>query len=104
ERNDEAVEAYEQAVKVEPKNPHLGSAAFRLIGSIRLEQARYPEAVEAFKKAIASEPDLDSTYVSLANVYLKTGDKESAMEQYRTLKKMHSDLAPGLLDQIQKQQ
>ena len=104
DHKDDAADAYRQAVKVDPANAHLGSAAFRLIGSIRLEQERYAEAAEAFKSAIAKEPDLDSTYVSLALVYIKMGDKESARDQYQALKKMRSGLAEGLLKQIEGQQ
>jgi hypothetical protein len=60
--------------------------------------------VEAYKQALAKRPDVDSIYIPLTMAYLRMGDKDSAMAQYRILKERHSDRAEELLKQINDQQ
>jgi TonB family protein len=101
--SDEALGAYQQALQLDPDS-RWASDVFRSIGEIYFVQQQYQEAVEAFKQAIAKEPDGYSLYMSLGMAYLKLGDKDSAREQYQILKKKNSELAEELLRWINGQQ
>ncbi|MEN3332297.1 MAG: periplasmic protein TonB [Blastocatellia bacterium] len=103
ERIDEAIDAYKQVIQLNPDS-ELTFTAFRFLGTLYFNHQRYPEAVEAIKQAIAKRPDVDSMYMLLAGTYLRMGDKDSAMAQYRILKERHSDRAEELLKQINSQQ
>lgn len=102
-RVDNAIDGYKRSVELDP-NSEDAFLALRSIALLYFNNRRYQEAVEAFKQTIAKRPDVDSEYVSLAMAYLKLGDKESAMEQYRILKERHSTRAEELLVRINGQQ
>lgn len=101
-----AIEAYKQAAQTPvPDNPKFAAFALLSLAEIYFEQQRYQEAVETYKRAFAHDSDVDPTdYARLAMAYLKLGDRESAMEQYRKLKELDSSLAEQLLKQIKGQQ
>jgi tetratricopeptide (TPR) repeat protein len=61
---------------------------------------RYKESIDAFKKAIRLNPQLADAYYGLGLVYLLLGDKDYALEQYKILKNLNTDLANTLLDFI----
>ena len=96
--NNEALVAYNHAVRLE-LNPETKAAAYRGMALIYLRRDQFKEAVEPFKHAIALAPQ-GSMYLNLGLTYLKLGDKQSAMEQYRLLKDRNSILAQQLLKQI----
>jgi TonB family C-terminal domain len=101
-----AIEAYKQAAQTPvPDNPQFEAFALMSLAEIYFEQQRYQEVVEAYKRALVYYSNFDPTdYMRLATAYLKLGDRESAMEQYRKLKEMGSSLAEQLLKQIKDRQ
>jgi TonB family protein len=99
-----AIEAFKQVTQISA-NPNYATVALNRLAEIYFEQQRYQEVVEAYKQASAYDPDYDwGDYMRLATAYLKLGDKQSAMEQYRKLKEMGSPYAEQLLKQINSQQ
>lgn len=100
-----AIETFKQAAQTQASdNPKYAAIALTRLAEIYYGQQRYHEAVEAYKQASTYATDFDSEYYRrLAKAYLKLGDKQSAMEQYRKLKEMDSPYAEPLLKQIKSQ-
>jgi Flp pilus assembly protein TadD len=63
---------------------------------------RHAEAVSSFKEALSIQPSDDFAHYQLGLTYLQIGDKESAMVEYKTLKKLNSHHAEQLLREIEK--
>lgn len=99
---DDALRAYNKAVVLD-LTPEIKAALYRGIALIYLRRDKFQEAVEPFKRAIALAPQA-SMYLNLGLTYLKLGDKTSAMEQYRLLRRWNSILAEQLLKQINEAQ
>jgi tetratricopeptide (TPR) repeat protein len=60
----------------------------------------YKEAIESFKQAIKINPDDAKVHISLGLAYLGLNDRGSAMEQYKILKKLDTELANKLFNAI----
>jgi TonB family protein len=103
QRHDEAIDAYKRFVQLDPDSMDA-YGILRQIGVIYFNTQRYQEAVETWKQAIAKRPDDESIYRMLVEAYLRLGDRESAMAQYRLLKERQSPMAEELLKQINGQQ
>ena len=102
-----AIEAFKQAAKNPVRDGPKSFNAFALmrLAEIYFEQQRYQEVVETYKQMYAVGGMFDAPdYVRLATAYIKLGDRESAMEQYRKLKEMDYPYAERLLKQINGQQ
>ena len=97
-RYDEALDVYNQAVLLNMPTEIKGSA-YRAIALIYFRRDQFRAAVEPFKQAIALAPQ-GPTYLNLGLTYLRLGDRDSALEQYRQLKERNSILAERLLKQI----
>ena len=74
-RPQEGLERIQKAIQINPHHPynytfHLGQAYFIL--------ERYDEAIEAFKRGIASNPASERLHVWLAAAYARVGDMEEA--------------------------
>ncbi len=54
-----------------------------VIGSIYLQQKKYSEAQDQFKKAIALDPTFESPYMNLAWFAIRDGDDDTAIELYK---------------------
>src|SRR5947209_8748283 len=54
-------------------------AGWMLIGALRVEERRLPEAREAFLRASASASDAKAAFQALAVVHLQMGDGQSAV-------------------------
>jgi len=63
---------------------------------------RYPEAIEAFKRAVSLLPDSANAHFGLGLSYLSVGDKGSALEEYKVLKTLNKAMANELFDRIYK--
>ena len=105
QHTEEAIGAYRQAAQTQISGDASDAAiALKRVADILFKQQRYQEAVETYKQAASYDPEFDSDdHMALGLAYLKLGDKESAMEQYRKLKKMEPALAEQLLRQINSQ-
>jgi tetratricopeptide (TPR) repeat protein len=60
------------------------------------------EAIDAFKMAIIITPDFAEAHYNLGVAYLETGDKGSALEEYKILKTLDVELANKLFKRINK--
>ena len=63
----------------EPKEFH----ALNLLGIIRAQQRREPEAEALFKRAIEVKPDFASTHVSLGMLYVQMAKPDEAIPQFQ---------------------
>jgi tetratricopeptide (TPR) repeat protein len=62
----------------------------------------YKEAIEVLKVAIRRDPDYAKSYYNLGLIYNLSNDKDSAVEQYKILKNLDSELADKLFRLINK--
>jgi tetratricopeptide (TPR) repeat protein len=77
--------------QVKDKRPHL------------LEKpVDYKEEIESYKQAIRLDPDNAEAHYNLGLTYLCLEDNGSALEQYKILKKLDTELANRLFDLIPK--
>jgi tetratricopeptide (TPR) repeat protein len=58
------------------------------------------EAIEFFKQAIRIKPDYVDAHNNLCLAYLGSNDRGSALEQYKILKKLDTELANKLFNFI----
>lgn len=76
---DEAIEAYRQALNVDPKvpRPYYG------LGNIFSTKGEYAEALEAYRQALNVDPQFPQPYYGLGSVYSETGDFVNALRAYQ---------------------
>jgi len=60
----------------------------------------YKEAIESFKQAIRINPDDAFAHFNLGLAYFLLNDRDSAMEQYKILKKLDTEMASKLFNEI----
>ena len=77
---------------VNPKTNDVFLKGFELF-----EQERYEDAIRAFKATVRAKPDDANVHYSLALMYLLTGDKDAAMNEYRILRSLNADLGKKLI-------
>jgi len=65
----------------------------RLLGNANLE-------IDAYKKAIRIDPDFASAHYNLGMALLQTGDKATALDQYKILKNIDKQSADQLFNKI----
>ena len=97
-RYQDEIEAYKQALRIEPDYAEVQSNLGVVYGSL----GRYQDAIESFKQAIRIEPDLANAHYNLGFAYFSTGDKGSALEEYKILKTLNAELANKLFNLINK--
>ena len=79
DRFDQALEKFENALKVNPENPR----AYFAIGYLYQEKLNKPaEALEAYNQAIALDPNYALAYNNRGNLKDELGDPDGAMEDY----------------------
>lgn len=78
-RKEEAIEAYRQAIAIDPKfaYPYHG------LGTALSSLGRKEGAIEAYRQAIAVDPKFSYPYNDLGGVLLNIGRNEEAIEAYR---------------------
>jgi tetratricopeptide (TPR) repeat protein len=67
-----------------------------LLGNIYVEAGRDEEAMAAYKQAMNLDLDNPQAHYHLVEVYLRMGDRDSALEQYETLRTLDEELANEL--------
>ncbi|OJW82249.1 MAG: hypothetical protein BGO69_16800 [Bacteroidetes bacterium 46-16] len=93
----EAMNSYEKAVSIDPKN----SLAYSRIGRLWYDARNYPLALENFGKAKDADPANPLPYRDLANAYYRSGKYELAkqnIEKYRELSDPSYDVERYYLD------
>lgn len=93
----EAADAFKEAVRINPDDAEASNnlgVAFKNLG-------RYEEAVAACKQAVSIKPDYARAHYNLGTAYLGSGDKKSALEEYRVLNELDKQGADALFGLIQ---
>jgi len=78
------------------KSVNPKSNDFFLKGFELFEQKRYEDALRAFKASVRARPDDADVRYGLGLMYLLTGDKNAAMNEYRILKSLNANLGKKL--------
>ena len=82
------------------KKGPLDSLSYWKIGYCNQELGVYNKAIEAYKQAIRIDPDKFHAHYGLGLTYVKAGDRNSALNEYKTLKELDIDEAKKLFDLI----
>lgn len=69
----------EQSRKMAAENPDDELAHFRL-GQLLMEAGQHAEAITPLERTVVLSPDFSKAYQFLGDCYIKTGDKERAVE------------------------
>ncbi len=72
-----AVQTYAQAVALDPTNPNTRLG----LGGIYYGLKRYEEAIDVFKLAVATKPDLPNAHYNLAIAYRDNGQYDKALAE-----------------------
>ena len=64
--------------------------------------ASYAGKIETAKEEVRNNPDDADAHYNLGNAYLCLNDRDSALEQYKILKKLDTELANELFNKIYK--
>jgi len=84
----EAIAHFAEALRIKPDIAEAHSN----LGIILTSQGRIQDAIAHFAEAVRLKPDYAMAHVNLGFAYLMIGDKNSALEEYKILKK----ISPGL--------
>ena len=79
ERYEEAIAAYQQAIKLDPKKANY----YYELGKIYRKQERYEEAIAAYQQAIQLDPKNARYHYELGEVYRKQERYEEAIAAYQ---------------------
>jgi len=93
---EEALQWHREAIRINP----LEVRALREIGALCISLRRYSEAIEAYKRAILVEPGDGKSHQKLGLAYVLTGDKGSALEEFKILERIDECMAGHLFDCI----
>jgi TonB family protein len=98
DRPGDAIAPYKEGLAKYPESDmgHYG------LGEAYLALEQYTDAINEFKQALklSDGPGKAATHYHLGLAYLRAGDKQSALEEYRILKPVRADLAKRLLEEI----
>jgi len=79
DRNEKAIEAFQQAISVDPKFAH----SYYGLGNVLSALGRNEEAIIEYKKAIRVDPKGASPYNGLGNAFSALGRNEKAIKAYQ---------------------
>jgi len=88
--------AYRESLKIKPTFTYSLYNLALLYG----KQDRAPEAIELLRKVIELEPNQAFAQHALGVMYVRTGEKTGAMQQYYALQNLNPKLAADLLSMI----
>ncbi len=92
----EAIESFKQAIRLDPDY----ADAHDSLGYAYLNLGKFQEAIESCKQAISIDPDFVYAHSNLGLAYHYSNDRNSALEQYKILKELDTELANELFDEI----
>jgi tetratricopeptide (TPR) repeat protein len=95
----EAVKAFQQATRLNPKD----SDAFFNLGNSHSRLKQFDAAIEAYKEAVKLRPEDGEAHLRLAVLYLEKGNRGAAEAEFNTLQGLDPKLA-ALLTQKMNQQ
>lgn len=83
-----AVEAYEQAIKIDPNN----AETYHELGNVyAIFSGMYEKAIEAYKQAIRIKPDYAEAYRDFGYVYKQLNKHKEAIEAYKQAIRLRPD-------------
>jgi tetratricopeptide (TPR) repeat protein len=87
----EALDAYDHAAKLQPKDPepHLSAA------SLLFRQNQYAEAEQQYRQALAIDPKSPDALIGIANIYARGDRLTEAADTLRQLVSVRPDYAPA---------
>jgi tetratricopeptide (TPR) repeat protein len=94
---------YEEAVNAQRNAIRLNSdfaPAHHALGEALAKLGREKEELAAYREAIRVDPDFAPAHYALGASMLKKGDRSGALEQFKILKKLDSNLADTLFTRI----
>ncbi len=97
EQYEKALSYFREAIKKDPRDAKV----YFLIGYTNAQLGRYPDAFDAYEKAIQIQPDFTFAHFYLGLIYLEMRDKNRALKEYNILKNLSPDYAKDLLNMIQ---
>jgi tetratricopeptide (TPR) repeat protein len=95
---EEAILHFAEAVRIRPDY----AIVHNNLGAALWGQGKVQDAIAHFTKAVQAKPDYADAHINLGFGYLTIGDKVSALEEYKILKKLNPDLANKLYQEILK--
>lgn len=99
-----AIQTLSQAIALDPVNPSLRIS----LGGIYYALGRYDEAIDTFKLAVLTKPDLANSHYNLAAAYREKGEIEKAITEMNTVLTLVEagtpdyDLVKSELDSLEK--
>jgi tetratricopeptide (TPR) repeat protein len=97
----EAVEAYQQALRLNPR----AYRAWYQLGLVHSAQAQFDSALEAYGKSIEMNPQFEEGYLGLGSAYFWSGDRDAAKRQVERMKLLKmKDKAAALESWIKKKE
>jgi tetratricopeptide (TPR) repeat protein len=90
------IETCTKIISCNPKH----AAAHALLGACYYTDGLEDEAISVSKEAIAIDPELQLPHFTLGAIYAQSGDRRSAMKEYKTLRRSDKNLADDLLNFI----
>jgi Trypsin-like peptidase domain/Tetratricopeptide repeat len=97
----DAIDAYRGAASLRPGYAGI----YNNIGVIyAMDMGMYDKAIVEFRKALRLKPDYDEARYNLAITYVFSDDRDSALKEYRKLKKTDPERAAKLFDLIYEKQ
>ena len=82
-RVEEAIEAYRKIKRETPANVVVAEDRINQLGYTLLGEKKYTEAIAIFNLNVEMYPKSANTYDSLAEAYMKSGNKELAVKNYK---------------------
>ena len=81
--------------------PHILIISFVFLLTHTVQVATYAGRIEDAKEKVRNNPDDAEAHFNLGNAYHQLNDRDSALEQYKILKKLDTELANTLYDYIE---
>ena len=95
----QAAQAYEQAVHVDPYSP----LNYMALANIRLPQGRVDEAKSWLQRAVATEPNFLPARALLADLSLKAGEHEAAQSEFDSIVAIKQKYERWVLGDVERQ-
>ena len=95
----QAAQAYEQALHVDPYSP----LNYMALANIRVPQGRVEEAKSWLQRAVATEPNFLPARTLLAELSLKAGEHEAAQSEFDAIVAVKRKYEQGSLSNIERQ-
>ncbi|UCF81461.1 MAG: tetratricopeptide repeat protein [Acidobacteriota bacterium] len=93
---EKAPSLFKKSLEAEPDS----AEAFCGLGRLHLKRKEWISAEESFEKALVSEPDFADAHVGLGLIALRFGDRNAAIENYRTARELDEEAAGELFAEI----